>query len=124
MPFSRVFPLAGVSGCVPHSFPPFVTNTVMQMRVPYKKLIKEFADSFFSDPVLCTMAESIETLDRNDKYAKEKDVFQNKKYREHLKEANDKKEADEKKEALEVIKKVRQKMKKADATAAEGSVAA
>ena len=64
----------------------------MQMRVPYKNLIKEFADSFFSRAVLCTMTESIETLDRNGRYAKEKDVFQDKSYREHLKE---KKKSDE-----------------------------
>ena len=83
----------------------------MQMRVPYKKLINEFADNFFSDAVLCTMTEDIGTLDRNDKYAKEKDVFKDKKYRAHL---------DEKK-ALEVIKKAMQKKKKADATAVEGS---
>ena len=82
----------------------------MQMRVPYKKLINEFADNFFSDAVLCTMTEDIGTLDRNDKYAKEKDVFKDKKYRAHL---------DEKK-ALEVIKKAVKK-KKADATAVEGS---
>ena len=81
------------------------------MRVPYKKLIEEFADNFFSRAVLCTMTESIGTLDRNDKYAKEKDVFQDKKYREHLKEADEKK-------ALEVINKAIKK-KKADATAAE-----
>eukprot|EP00964_Phaeocystis_antarctica_P038705 scaffold22138_cov59-Phaeocystis_antarctica.AAC.1 len=84
----------------------------MQMRVPYKKLITEFADNFFSDAVLCTMSESIKTLDRNDKYAKEKDVFHDTKYRTHL--------TDEKK-ALDVIKKAMQKKKKADATAAEGS---
>ena len=78
----------------------------------YKKLITEFADNFFSDAVLCTMTERIETLDRNDKYAKDKDVFQDKKYREHLKEA------DEKKALLEVINKAIKK-KKADATAAE-----
>ena len=75
----------------------------------YKKLITEFADNFFSDAVLCTMTENIKTLDRNDKYAKEKDVFQDKKYREHL-------EVIEK--ALEVIEKAIKK-KKADATAAE-----
>ena len=80
------------------------------MRVPYKKLIEEFADNFFSRAVLCTMTERIETLDRNDKYAKDKDVFQDKKYREHLKEADEKK-------ALEVINKAEKK--KADATAAE-----
>ena len=84
----------------------------MQMRVPYKKLIKDFADNFFSDPVLCTMSENIKTLDRNNMYAKEKDVFQDKKYRKHL--------TDEKK-ALDVIKKAMQKKKQADATAAEGS---
>ena len=82
------------------------------MRVPYKKLIEVFADNFFSRAVLCTMTERIETLDRNDKYAKDKDVFQDKKYREHLL-----KEADEKK-ALEVINTAIKK-KKADATAAE-----
>ena len=84
----------------------------MQMRVPYKKLIKDFADNFFSDPVLCTMSENIKTLDRNNMYAKEKDVFQDKKYRKHL--------TDEKK-ALDVIKKAMQKKKQADATAAEDS---
>ena len=93
----------------------------MQMRVPYKKLINEFADNFFSDAVLCTMTEDIGTLDRNGKYAKEKDVFKDSNYRAHLKEANDKKEADNNKMALEVIKKAMEKKKKADATAAEGS---
>ena len=100
---------------MPHSVPPFVT---IQLRVPYKKLIKEYVEDFFSHPVMCTMTESIETLDRNDKYAKGKDVFQDSNYRAHLKEAFDE-EADEKK-ALEVIKKAMKK-KKADATAAEGS---
>ena len=47
----------------------------MQMRVPYKKLIKEFANNFFSSAVMCTMTERIETLDRNDEEEKEKDVF-------------------------------------------------
>ena len=47
----------------------------MQMRVPYKKLIKEFADNFFSSAVRCAMSERIETLDRNDEEEKEKDVF-------------------------------------------------
>ena len=47
----------------------------MQMRVPYKKLIKEFADNFFSSAVRCKMNERIETLDRNDEEEKEKDVF-------------------------------------------------
>ena len=102
----------------------------MQMRVPYKKLINEFADNFFSDAVLCTMTEDIGTLDRNGKYAKEKDVFKDKKYRAHLKEADE--EVDEKK-ALEVIKgpalevirgpvKKAIEKKKADATAAAMAV--
>ena len=47
----------------------------MQMRVPYKKLIKEFADNFFLSAVRCKMNERIETLDRNDEEEKEKDVF-------------------------------------------------
>ena len=84
----------------------------MQMRVPYKNLIKEFADSFFSRAVLCTMTESIETLDRNGRYAKEKDVFQDKSYRAHLKKADEKK-------VLDFINKAIKK-KKADAAAAEG----
>ena len=49
--------------------------------MPYKKLIEEFAENFFSHAVLCTMTESIETLDRDDKYAQGKDVFQDKMYR-------------------------------------------
>ena len=56
----------------------------MQMHVPYKKLIKEFAENFFSDAVLCTMTERIETLDREGEHALGKDVFKSTKYREHL----------------------------------------
>ena len=85
----------------------------MQMRVPYKKLIEEFAANFFSRAVMCTMTENIKTLDRNNTYAKEKDVFQDESYRAHLM-----KEADEKK-ALDVINKAIKK-KKAEAAAAEG----
>ena len=74
--------------------------------MPYKKLIEEFAENFFSHAVLCTMTESIATLDRNDKYALGKDVFKDPKYRKHLEEADDKKEA-----ALEVINKALKKKK-------------
>ena len=84
----------------------------MQMRVPYKKLIEEFAANFFSRAVMCTMTENIKTLDRNNTYAKEKDVFQDESYRKHLKEADEKK-------ALDVINKAIKK-KKAEAAAAEG----
>jgi len=84
------------------------------MRVPYKTLIKEFADNFNSKAVLCTMTETLETLDRNAKYAKEKDVFQDKEYQQRLKElAKEKKGADDKETANE--------KKKVDATEAEKS---
>ena len=82
--------------------------------MPYKKLIKEFAENFFSHAVLCTMSESIETLGREDEYALGKDVFKDTKYRTHLQEADDKREADDKKEALEVINKAVKKKKKAN----------
>ena len=82
--------------------------------MPYKKLIEEFAKNFFSHAVLCTMTESIETLDREDEYALGKDVFKDTKYRTHLQEADDKREADDKKEALEVINKAVKKKKKAN----------
>ena len=78
----------------------------MQVRVPYKKLIKEFADNFFSSAVRCTMTERIETLDREGEHALGKDVFKNTKYREHLDE-----EADDTKEALGVITKAIKKKK-------------
>ena len=35
------------------------------MRVPYKKLVEDYAKEFFSKPVLCTMGESINTLDQS-----------------------------------------------------------
>ena len=54
-------------------------NTV-QVREPFEKLIKEYADNFFSKPVLCTMNENIESL-RTEKYSMEKDVFQSGEYR-------------------------------------------
>ena len=72
----------------------------MQMRVPYKKLIKEFANNFFSSAVRCTMTERIETLDRNDEDSQEKDVFQV----QVLKEAEKKKKSEEKKKSDEAEK--------------------
>ena len=71
----------------------------MQMRVPYKKLIKEFANNFFSSAVRCTMTERIETLDRNDD-TQGKDVFQV----QVLKEAEKKKKSEEKKKSDEAEK--------------------
>ena len=35
----------------------------MQVRVPYKKLIKEYAEKLLPDPIQCEMGESIEALE-------------------------------------------------------------
>ena len=45
---------------MPHSVPPFVT---IQLRVPYKKLIKEYAEKLLPEPIQCEMGESIEALE-------------------------------------------------------------
>ena len=65
------------------------TVQVRAVRVPYQTLIEEYADKFFSDPVLCTMGEEIGKLKGRDEHAMEKDVFQDRKYRKHVKEKND-----------------------------------
>jgi len=78
-----------------------------QVRVPFKALIKQYADNFFSAPVLCTMSETMETLNRTDKHSMEKDVFQNKKYRKYVEKKNEK-------EDDEQINKLADKKKKAD----------
>ena len=61
------------------------------MREPFPKLIEEYANNFFSKPVLCTMSERIgsHSLNRTDKHCMEKDVFQSDEYRLHVKEKND-----------------------------------
>ena len=64
---------------VPHSAP-YIINTV-QVRTPYKKLVETYAEEFFSKAILCEMDESIDTLERNDTFAIEKDVFQDPEYR-------------------------------------------
>ena len=65
---------------VPHSAPPYIINTV-QVRTPYKKLVETYAEEFFSKSILCKMDEDIDTLERNDTFAIEKDVFQDPEYR-------------------------------------------
>ena len=35
----------------------------MQVRVPYKKLIEEYAEKLLPDPIQCEMGESIEALE-------------------------------------------------------------
>ena len=64
------------------------TVQVRAVRVPYQTLIEEYADKFFSNPVLCTMGEEIGKLKGRDEHAMEKDVFQDPKYREHVKKLN------------------------------------
>ena len=46
------------------------------MRASYKKLIEKYAMDFSSPPVLCTMNESMETLEGRDEWALEADIFQ------------------------------------------------
>ena len=65
---------------VPHSAPPYIINTV-QVRTPYKKLVETYAEEFFSKAILCKMDENIDSLERNDTFAIEKDVFQDPEYR-------------------------------------------
>ena len=65
---------------VPHSAPRFIINTV-QVRTPYKTLVETYAKEFFSKSILCEMDEDIDTLERNDTFAIEKDVFQDPEYR-------------------------------------------
>lgn len=36
----------------------------MQVRVPYQKLIEEYAEKLMPEPILCEMGKSIQTLDR------------------------------------------------------------
>ena len=96
MPLLGVFPLADPRLRAYHlSYHVVLVNTVQvhAVRVPYKTLIEDYADKFFSDPVLCTMAENIDSLKGRDEHAMEKDVFQNSKYREHVKKLNKKKRA-------------------------------
>ena len=64
---------------VPHSAP-YIINTV-QVRTPYKKLVETYAEEFFSKAILCKMDENIDSLERNDTFAIEKDVFQDPEYR-------------------------------------------
>ena len=45
------------------------------MRLSYKKIIEKFAMEFSSSPVLCTVSESIETLEGRDEWALETDIF-------------------------------------------------
>ena len=99
---------------VPHSAPPYIINTV-QVRTPYKKLVETYAEEFFSKAILCKMDEDIGTLERNDTFAIEKDVFQDPEYRKLMlayaqglkealkkeKKANEEKEAMKKKKASE-----------------------
>ena len=42
----------------------------------YKKIIEKYAMEFSSPPVLCTMNESMETLEGRDEWALEADIFQ------------------------------------------------
>ena len=54
------------SWCIPSIADPrlrdsLFTNTI-QVRVPYKKLVEDYAKEFFSKPVLCTMGEGIDEL--------------------------------------------------------------
>jgi len=92
MPLLGVFPLADPRLRAYHlSYHVVLVNTVQvhAVRVPYKTLIEDYADKFFSDPVLCTMAENIDSLKGRDEHAMEKDVFQDPKYRKHVKKKND-----------------------------------
>ena len=96
MPLFGVFPLADPRLRAYHlSYHVVLVNTVQvhAVRVPYKTLIEDYADKFFSDPVLCTMAENIDSLKGRDEHAMEKDVFQDPKYREHVKKLNKEKRA-------------------------------
>ena len=91
MPLLGVFPLADPRLRAYHlSYHVVLVNTVQvhAVRVPYKTLIEDYADKFFSDPVLCTMAENIDSLKGRDEHAMEKDVFQDHKYRRHVQEKN------------------------------------
>ena len=42
----------------------------------YKKIIEKYAMEFSSSPILCTVSESIETLEGRDEWALEADIFQ------------------------------------------------
>ena len=41
----------------------------------YKKIIEKYAMEFSSSPILCTVSESIETLEGRDEWALETDIF-------------------------------------------------
>ena len=41
----------------------------------YKKIIEKYAMEFSSSPILCTVSESIETLEGRDEWALEADIF-------------------------------------------------
>ena len=72
-----------------HTVPPFVINTV-QVRVPYKTLIEQYAMDFFSAPVPCKMGESINTLEKRSSAT----TYANEKKKANEKKANAEKKAD------------------------------
>ena len=41
----------------------------------YKKIIEKYAMEFSSSPILCTVSESMETLEGRDEWALEADIF-------------------------------------------------
>ena len=61
----------------------------MRNRKPWKKLIKKFVDTFYSNPIMCTMGESIDALEGHKRTpdAVGKDIFKVTKERKALQKA-------------------------------------